>query len=54
MNLNEPFSVRHGFAVPVAEITVLEDAPDVIRFAVPAFAEAHGLLLDTLSNGVEC
>jgi len=48
MNPNEPFSRRHGYAAPEAEITVREDAPDIVRSAVLALAHAHGLSPDTV------
>ncbi|WP_095203526.1 AbiJ-NTD4 domain-containing protein [Mesorhizobium carmichaelinearum] len=32
--MNEPFSERHGYSGPDAEITIREDAPENLRFAV--------------------
>ena len=37
------FSDRHGYRGADAEITIREDAPDGLRFAVLAFAKDAGL-----------
>lgn len=37
------FSDRHGYRGPDEEITIREDAPDGLRFAVLAIAKEAGL-----------
>lgn len=52
MDPNAPFSKRYGYALPEAEITVREDAPDVVRSVVLALADAYGISPDILRSTI--
>ena len=52
MDPRSSFSARHGYASPDAEITVREDAPEVVRAAVLALGNASGMSVDTLRSTV--
>lgn len=50
MDPSESFSRRHGYGAPEAEITIREDAPEVVRSAVIALGRGFGLSSDTLRS----
>lgn len=52
MDPNTLFSKRYGYALPEAEITVREDAPEVVRSAILALADAHGISPDALRSAI--
>ncbi len=52
MDERSSFSARHGYAAPEAEITVREDAPELVRAAVLALGNASGMSVDTLRSTV--
>ncbi len=37
--MSETFSDRHGYRGPELEITVREDAPEKLRYAIPLMAQ---------------
>ncbi|WP_348645808.1 hypothetical protein [Methylocystis sp. H15] len=52
MRMNRSFSDRHGYGPRDAEITVREDAPEDLRFAVAQIATAAGMSPKTIRNVV--
>jgi hypothetical protein len=48
MDPRSSFSARHGYASPETDITVREDAPEVVRAAVLALGDASGLSVNAL------
>lgn len=50
MDPSEPFSRRHGYSAPEVEITIREDAPDLVRAAIIALASSFGLSPETLRS----